>query len=315
MKDINLNRDQNQVCNTFDLRLKECAQKVDLQLKDILTSFPNSDVISQRLWNAMEYATLSTGKRFRPFLVMECANLFGVSDEAALNTAAAVECIHCYSLVHDDLPAMDNDDYRRGRLTTHKAFDEATAILVGDALQTLAFEILADPKTDSDPLIRTVLIQGLARASGRAGMVGGQMLDLTAEHDLGLQTKPIDHVKGIQNAKTGALIEFSAVGGAILGRAPSEKLVAIKNYAKSLGLAFQIADDLLDVEGLPDEVGKATGKDAAAGKATFVSILGIAEARNMLQRITTDAIESLNVFGSEAHYLIDAVRFMQTRKH
>lgn len=300
---------------TFERRLEECAQKVDLQLEYILSSFPNSDVISKRLWDAMKYATLSSGKRFRPFLVMECSNLFGVSDEMAINTAAAVECIHCYSLVHDDLPAMDNDDYRRGRLTTHKAFDEATAILVGDALQALSYEILADPKTASDPLIRAALVQGLARASGRAGMVGGQMLDLSAEKDLVTQGNPLDHVQRIQNAKTGALIEFSAVSGAILGRAQQDKLMALKSYAKLLGLAFQIADDLLDVEGSPNEVGKATGKDAAAGKVTFVSILGILEARNMLQKITSEAIKALDVFGSKANYLIDAILFMQTRKH
>lgn len=299
----------------FDQRLNQCAHKVDAHLKNILIAFPTSEVTSQRLWDAMEYAALSSGKRFRPFLVMQCANLFGVSDEDTLNTAAAVECIHSYSLVHDDLPAMDNDDYRRGRLTTHKAFDEATAILVGDALQTLAFEILADKETDVDPMIRIALIQGLAHASGRNGMVGGQMLDLSAEQDRLTQIKPLDHVQRIQNAKTGALIEFSALSGAILGRAKQEEFNAIKTYAKFLGLAFQIADDLLDVEGVADQVGKATGKDAAAGKATFVSIVGASEARKILEQITSQAIEALDRFGSGSQFLIDAVNFMQTRKH
>lgn len=309
------NSPQDKNYSTFDLRLQECANKVDKHLKKILTSFPNSEIISKKLWDAMEYATLSTGKRFRPFLVMESARLFGLSDEKALNTAAAVECIHTYSLVHDDLPAMDNDDYRRGRLTTHKAFDEATAILVGDALQTLAFEILASPDTHTDPSIRTCLIQALARASGRSGMVGGQMLDLNAAHDLSAQSSQLDHVKRIQYAKTGALIEFSAVSGAILGMADDQKLNSIKSYAKYLGLAFQIADDLLDVEGNPDKVGKATNKDAAAGKATFVSVLGPTEARKMLHEIVCDAIKALKEFGSEAKLLLDAVNFMETRKH
>jgi farnesyl diphosphate synthase len=212
----------------------------------------------------MRYATLGGGQRFRPFLVIEAATLFGVPQQQALNTAAAVECIHCYSLVHDDLPAMDDDDLRRGRPTVHKAFDEASAILAGDALLTLAFEILSQPATHSNPDIRTELVFGLARASGSCGMASGQMLDLAAEG----VPQDMDTIRKIQALKTGALIEFSVDAGAILGRASAAERQALRRYARAIGLAIQVADDLLDAEGSPEHVGKATGKDAGVGKAT-----------------------------------------------
>src|SRR5262249_8838969 len=218
-----------------------------------------------RLAEAMRYAALGGGKRFRPFLVIEAAALFNVPHTEALDTAAAIECVHCYSLVHDDLPAMDNDDLRRGRPTVHKAFDEATAILAGDALLTFAFEILGRATTHADPLVRAELVLGLARASGWQRMAGGQMLDLEAAgvpHDA-------DGIAKIQALKTGALIEFSVEAGALLGRAATAEQQSLRAYARAIGLAFQVADDLLDAEGTSVEVGKATGKDASAGKATF----------------------------------------------
>jgi farnesyl diphosphate synthase len=258
----------------------------------------------------MRYAALGGGKRFRPVLVIEAAALFGVPQPEALSTAAAVECIHCYSLVHDDLPAMDDDDLRRGRPTVHKAFDEATAILAGDALLTIAFEILSDPATHPDPAIRTELVLGLARSSGWCGMVGGQMLDLEAEGVL----QNMDGIRRIQALKTGALIEFSVDAGAILGRASAAEREALRAYARAIGLAFQVGDDLLDAEGSPEHVGKATGKDAGAGKATFVSLLGASRAREKLRSLGLDAVEALKPFGSRAAILEKAAHFVTHRR-
>lgn len=262
-----------------------------------------------RLADAMRYSTLGGGKRFRPFLALETAALYHVTTDAALNTAAAIECVHCYSLVHDDLPAMDDDDLRRGRPTVHKAFDEATAILAGDSMLTLAFEILARPETSTDPVIRSDLVIGLAQASGWQGMAGGQMLDLLAEHE----TLDIEQVKRIHRLKTGALIEFSVVAGAILGRAPVSERAALTAYAQALGLAFQIADDLLDAEGDAADVGKATGKDSAGGKSTFVSVLGIEGARATLEEVADDAVAHLACFGDRADVLREAAQFVRVR--
>jgi len=282
---------------------------VDAKLADFLAIAPGG-AQSSPLVEAMRYATLGGGKRFRPFLVVETAALFGIPLARALDVAAAVECVHCYSLVHDDLPAMDDDDLRRGRPTVHKAFDEATAILAGDALLTLAFEILAHPDTDPDPAIRSELVLGLALASGKDGMAGGQMLDLIAEGE----KVDLDAVAQIQRLKTGALIEFSVKAGAILGRGTSDQRLSLARFARALGLAFQIADDLLDAEGDSAEVGKTTLKDAAAGKATFVSLLGIEASRSKLMELEREAIGALHAWDDRGDVLCEATRFVSLRR-
>jgi farnesyl diphosphate synthase len=269
-----------------------------------------------RLLEAMRYAALGGGKRLRPFMVVECARLFGVAREQALLAGAALECVHCYSLVHDDLPAMDDDALRRGRPTAHKAFDEATAILAGDGLLTLAFDILARPETHPDPAVRAELVLALARASGLGGMVGGQMLDLAAEGRFGDDTpdQTLDHVRLLQAMKTGALLRFGCVAGAILGKDNGAKRQALDRYGSLLGEAFQIADDLLDVEGDPETVGKATGKDAAAHKATYISLVGVEEARRRLAGLVQDAEAALAPFGPDADVLKAAARFVAERR-
>lgn len=294
----------------FSQRLVELGTAVERRLGDLLDAKRPGAIEAGRLGEAMRYATFNGGKRFRPFLVVETARLFGVPEAKALNVAAALECIHCYSLVHDDLPAMDNDDLRRGLPTVHKKFDEATAILAGDGLLTFAFEILGRSDTDPDPAIRAELVLGLARASGWEGMCGGQMLDLETEG----VAQDLDGIARIQALKTGALIRFAAEAGAVLGRASEDERKAVVAYAEALGLAFQVSDDLLDAEGDAAAVGKATGKDAAAGKATFVSLLGLAEAKAKLASLEETAIQSLARFGDRAALLQDAARFMAQRK-
>jgi farnesyl diphosphate synthase len=268
------------------------------------------DATEHRLHEAIRYATLDGGKRLRPFLVMQSASLFGVGERSALRTGAALELIHCYSLVHDDLPAMDDDDLRRGKPTVHKEFDEATAILAGDALQPLAFEVLAHPETHSNANVRVDLIAALARASGAHGMVGGQMIDLQAE----TETFNIGQITRLQRLKTGELIAYACEAGAILGQAPNKAHEALRGYAHDLGLAFQIADDLLDVEGSVEEVGKAVNKDQDAGKATFVSILGVERARSQANRLADQAIAHLALFGDKADLLCQAAKFVVERK-
>ncbi len=268
---------------------------------------------SKRLLDAIGHATLGGGKRFRPFLVVETAALFGLSETQALDTAAAVECIHCYSLAHDDLPAMDNDATRRGLPTVWKAFDEWTAILAGDALLTLAFEILAKPETHPNPEVRLALISGLAKAAGAKGMVGGQALDLAAERLTRTSPLSLAEIQQLQGLKTGALIRFSCEAGAILGEASADARTAMLSYGTLLGLAFQIADDLLDAEGDAETVGKAVSKDAAAGKATLVSLMGLEAARAELKRVEEAAIDALAPFGSKAETLIQAARFVANR--
>ena len=294
----------------FNPRLAACRQAVEAELAKLLDMRSAEQTQGDRLGDAMRYATLGGGKRFRPFLLLEAAALFGVSQSKALPAAAAVECVHCYSLVHDDLPAMDDDDLRRGRATLHKAFDEATAILAGDALLTLAFEILARPETDPDPEVRSALVLGLARAAGWQGMAGGQMLDLLAEH----ASMNLPGVERIEALKTGALIEFAVSAGGILGRGGGEDRRALSRYARALGLAFQIADDLLDAEGDVAEVGKATAKDAASGKATFVSLLGIEATRDKLKLIEAEALDALRGWDGRADVLREAVRFVSSRR-
>ena len=278
------------------------------------TGEDTSGGLPERLGKAMEHAVLGGGKRFRPFLVIESAALFGVSCEAAADTAASLECLHCYSLAHDDLPAMDNDEMRRGRPTVHKAYDEWTAILAGDGLLTLAFEILARPQTHPDPAVRSRLVLALAKAAGSGGMVGGQALDLEADK-LGQPVEPtVDHIRRLQAMKTGALITYSVEAGAILGGASAVERAALKAYGDNLGYAFQIADDLLDAVGDAATVGKAVGKDSAAGKATLVSLLGIPAARAELKRTEAAAIAALAPFGTRAEKLVAAARFVVERR-
>jgi farnesyl diphosphate synthase len=259
----------------------------------------------------MRYATLGGGKRIRAFLVMECAALFAVSQTCAARVAASVEMLHAYSLVHDDLPAMDNDDLRRGKPTTHKAFDEATAILVGDALQTRAFEVLAEPDTHSDPNARCELVAGLGAAAGARGMAGGQMIDMLAEG----QTLDGPAVARLQALKTGRLIQFSAEAGAILGRAPLPQRHLVAAYGRDLGAAFQIADDLLDAEGSTEETGKTAGKDAAAGKATMVAVLGVERARAQAELLARQAAGHLDGFGDRGALLRSLAAYTVTRRN
>jgi farnesyl diphosphate synthase len=270
-----------------------------------------------RLLDAMRYACLGGGKRFRPFLVVESAALFAVPHDRALTAAAAVECVHCYSLVHDDLPAMDNDDLRRGRPTAHKAFDEATAILAGDGLLTLAFDIVSHEQVHPNAGVRLELISGLARAAGLGGMVGGQMLDLAAEGRFTpgrAQSLGAAETKQLQAMKTGALLRFACLAGAILAEAGSTERAALERYGTAVGEAFQIADDLLDIEGDLATVGKATGKDAAAHKATLVGVLGIEGARERLSLLVSEAEAALTPFGANGGVLKAAARFVANRR-
>jgi farnesyl diphosphate synthase len=293
---------------TFDAALAEAAALTDAVL-DRLIAVPEG--LESRVFEAMRYAVLAPGKRLRPFLVLAGAKLFSVARRSALQVAAAIELVHAYSLVHDDLPAMDNSDLRRGRPTCHKAFDEATAILAGDGLLTLAFEVLAHPDTHGDAAVRSELVAALAVAAGGHGMVGGQMIDLIAEHRPDLD---IGAITRLQRLKTGALIAFACEAGAILGKAATEARLSLRGYAHDLGLAFQIADDLLDVEGSAGETGKPVGQDAAAGKATFVSILGVERARGQAQLLVAQASAHLDVFGEKAELLRQAARFVVERR-
>ena len=288
--------------------LASASQEIEAALD---THLPLPDGPERRVVEAMRYATLDGGKRMRPFLVLQSAQLFNVSPASALRVACSIEFVHCYSLVHDDLPAMDDDDLRRGRPTAHRQFDEATAILAGDALLTRAFEVLARPATHGDAQVRAELVLSLAEASGAAGMVGGQMLDLIAEKtqlDLGEITR-------LQRLKTGAIIAFAAEAGAILGKAPPQARQALHAYAHDLGLAFQIADDLLDVEGSAEQVGKKTGKDAQRGKATFVSLLGVERARAQARLLAEQAGKHLDLFAGKAELLRDVAAWVVDRRN
>jgi farnesyl diphosphate synthase len=301
----------------FTQRLKIAADLIDQRLIGYLGKIQGLEgqahVIPERLHAAMRHAVLGGGKRIRPFLVLESAALFGVTADRAAACASAIECIHCYSLVHDDLPAMDNDEVRRGQPTVWKAYDDWTAILAGDALQTLAFEILASVDADPDPQIRNDLIVALARASGAAGMVGGQAMDLEADKLGKPQSPDLPHIRRLQGMKTGALLIFASEAGAILGRATPVERASLRLYGTALGLAFQIADDLLDAEGDPAVVGKATAKDSAAGKATLVSLMGLDAARAKLAETEAEALAALEPFGTRADVLREAARFVANR--
>jgi farnesyl diphosphate synthase len=287
--------------------LKATALAVNAEM-DLLLTPPEGP--EARVHEAMRYSSLDGGKRLRPFLVMQSAALFNVATTAAIRVACAIEMVHCYSLIHDDLPCMDDDDLRRGRPTCHRQFDEATALLAGDALLTRAFEVLAGPSTHSDPQVRCELVAELAHASGANGMVGGQMVDLRAIEF----TMDVAAITRLQQMKTGRLIGFSCEAGPILGKAPASLRQALRNYARDLGLAFQIADDLLDVEGDAAEVGKRVGKDADAGKATFVSLLGIDRARAQADMLAEQAIRHLDAFDEKADLLRATARFVVDRR-
>ena len=294
-------------------RLKEAMRASAAEVNAALDGYiPRSSDSDGPLFDAMRYSTLAGGKRLRPFLVLNSAALFEVPPEWAMPSAAAIEMVHTYSLVHDDLPAMDDDDLRRGQPTCHKKFGDATAILAGDSLLTLAFELAAAPDGHPDPAVRAEIVHSLAPAAGGAGMAGGQMMDLAAEEggDLDLAA-----VMRLQRGKTGALFRFSCTAGAILAKREGAEREALGRYADNIGLAFQIADDLLDVEGSESDLGKAVGKDAAAGKATFVDLLGPEQARLRARQLAEDAVMALAPFGEAADLLRDVARYIVARRN
>ena len=298
---------------TDDSRLTAAMAEVADRIEETLAVLlPRGDGPEARLFDAMAYAALDGGKRLRPFLTVQTARLFGVPDSRSLRAGAAIELVHCYSLVHDDLPAMDDDALRRGRPSSHIRFDEATAILAGDALQTLAFEVLADPATHPDGDVRAGLVAGLATAAGARGMVGGQMFDLAAETAGAGFT--LEQIARMQRMKTGRLFDASCQAGALLGGASEAERSALTAYTDALGLAFQIADDLLDATGDAAEAGKTVGKDAAAGKATFLSVLGLDSARKQADLLVLQAVEALECFGGRADLLQAAARFVVGRR-
>ncbi len=292
----------------FATRLSGIADKVTVALDRLIppASGPEAD-----LMRAMRHAALANGKRLRPFYVMEVGGMFDADETPLLHTAAALECIHTYSLVHDDLPCMDDDDLRRGQPTVHVAFDEATAVLAGDALLTLAFSILAEDGMDLAPKARLELIRALAEASGAKGMVGGQMIDM-----LGLEhSRDLNTITRMQRMKTGALISYAVTAGAIIGGAKSAERQALSGFANDLGLAYQIADDLLDATGDASKVGKATGKDEEAGKATFVTLLGVEGAQERVRLLAAQAKEHLAIFHNRANILLQSVDYVLDREY
>ena len=298
----------------FQARLKGNAEAVEALLADLLSGERQPDEIArpERLMAAMRHGVLNGGKRLRPFLVIESAALFpDVARETALRIGAALECIHCYSLVHDDLPAMDDDDLRRGQPTVHIAYDEAAAILAGDSLLTLAFDIVAAPETRLPDTTKTALILALARAAGIGGMAGGQVLDLAAEK----HAPDEDGIVTLQAMKTGALLRFACEAGAIIAGASDDERRALRRYGETVGLAFQIADDLLDLTADAATMGKATGKDADRGKATLVSRRGQAWAEDRLQALVTEAEALLAPFSHRAEILIETAHFIANRRN
>ena len=298
----------------FTARLDENAKAVEALLMKLLGDAPLADEIDRpaRLIEAMRFGTLNGGKRLRPFLVIETSALFSAPRDAALLVGAALECIHCYSLVHDDLPAMDNSDLRRGQPTAHKKYDDATAILAGDALLTIAFDIVTRDEVHKKPEVRLLLTRALARCAGIGGMAGGQMLDLAGEGRYG-KSGPVDVAK-LQQMKTGALLRYGCIAGGILGEGSREQQAALDTYGRALGEAFQIADDLLDIEGDAAALGKQTGQDAALGKTTFVTLLGLDGAKQRLRQLLEQGNAALAVFGPKADMLRETARFIAERK-
>mgnify|MGYP003137696362 CR=1 FL=1 len=284
------------------------AREVERVMEFLL---PKADDAESRVFQAMRYSCLGGGKRLRPFIVTQSAKMFAVDERCALRVGAAVEFLHCYSLIHDDLPAMDDSDLRRGRTSCHKKFDEATAILAGDGLQALAFEVLAAEETSSDAFVRAKLVSELAKAAGGEGMVGGQMIDLLAEE----QEFDIGAITRMQRMKTGEIFAFAATSGAIMGHATDRHIHALHSFAQELGLAFQIADDLLDAVGDSNTTGKPVGQDGAAGKATFVSVLGIERARSQARLLAEQAARALDLFGERADLLKQVAAYVVDRTH
>lgn len=299
----------------FSKQLDATAAETETLLGQLLSdaTLPGEIVRPHRLMEAMRYSSLNGGKRLRPFLAVSSAEVFGVPRYSALLAGAALECIHCYSLIHDDLPSMDNSELRRGRPTSHKKFDEATAILAGDGLLTLAFDIISRDEVHSDPAIRLALTRALARASGIGGMVGGQIMDLAGEGRFGDREPP--DVAKLQQMKTGALLKYGCIAGAILGNASKEQYAALDAYGHAFGEAFQIADDLLDVEGDAAALGKPAGQDAAAGKTTFVTQLGVDGAKARLRDLLKQADSALTPFGAKGDVLRAAARFVAERQN
>ena len=305
------------VASSFEARLASVGREIETALAALFdkdTAERDGPGVPERLAAAMRHAALGGGKRLRPFLLIETARLLGCTGKGPLTAGCALELVHCYSLVHDDLPAMDDDDMRRGRPTVHKAFDEATAILAGDALLTRGFELLAAAETDAE--IRVVLIASLARAAGAFGMVGGQMLDLAAEGRFGRGEPPLAEksIRRLQAMKTGALIAFAVEAGALLGGASARERASLRDYGEALGTAFQIGDDILDVEASSATLGKATGKDAARGKATLVAALGLERAKLERDALATRAVAALSGFDGRADLLRAAARFTIERR-
>ena len=292
----------------FEQRLKEVADKVTVALDQLIppASGPEAD-----LMRAMRHAALANGKRMRPFFLLETGAMFGAPEKSLLRAAAALECVHCYSLIHDDLPCMDDDDFRRGQPTVHKAFDEATAVLAGDALLTLAFKILASGETHDDPAVRVLLIERLSDSAGARGMVGGQMIDMLESES----PRDLNTITRMQRLKTGALISYATEAAAIIGRAREAERNALAGFSNDLGLAYQIADDLLDATGDEGDVGKPLRSDAVAGKANFVTILGVDGARQRVRILAEQAKEHLAIFREKAHILLQSVDFVLDRTH
>ena len=293
----------------FEQRLNEVADRITVALDQLI---PAANGPEAKLMRAMRHGALSKGKRLRPFIAIEVGRMFGAQEKALLRAAAAIECMHAYSLIHDDLPCMDDDDYRRGQPAVHKAFDQATAVLAGDALQALAFEILASPETHRDAMMRCRLIERMAAAAGARGMVGGQMIDMNPLSDT---EEPLQVLTRMQRLKTGALITFAGEAGALLGGALETERQAIAGYTNDLGLAFQIVDDLLDVEGDPAILGKAVAKDESAGKVNFVSLLGVQGAQDRVRYLAAQAKQHLASFGARAASLLHTVDFVLNRRH
>jgi farnesyl diphosphate synthase len=292
----------------LEIRLKETADQINVALDALLPKAQGSDA---RLVEAIRYAALSGGKRLRPFFTLEAGRIFDADESALMRVAVAIECVHTYSLIHDDLPCMDDDDLRRGRPTLHRAFDEATALLAGDALLTFAFEVLGEPITHSDPQMRCKLIVALAKAAGAQGMVAGQAADM-AGGDIG---SDLIAVTRMNRLKTGALINYAVDAGAMIGCASEAEKTALSRYAHDVGLAFQMVDDLLDAEGVVRDTGKAVGKDKDRGKVNFVTVLGADATRDRIAMLADQAKQHLSLFGPRAYVLNQAVDFIITRRH